>query len=472
MKKFFSLILTILFVIPAFAQRNDIICRLGIVYEISKDVNWGFNKHVVLGVIPYTSAELSGIRRNDIIESSVGIPTDSLSPKQIRILLNPVGGRTIKLTVSNLTLKSRELLVRKECKRRNSISESVLASAFSFYSLENTSVRSFVCPFKTQQTKDTVDFTVYRTYSFVSKEDTEAEVDKNIYGVLEKELDRYGLERNNEKPDMLVLAYYYSEENPNYKEAYIESEARNTKYCFDYYRSRMDKFPFCSTADSTNALYILKYGFRFIDQRIKPGRVLWECEAKEYLSEPYPLDEYARVFTPLMFRQYPYVRYKENVPFKISFKNYNYTGIHYDVKQMNRVMSVDENSPAAIAGIKSNDIIKMIDQKEMIASANEYVSAYHAFIKETMNYRDKSTMFTDANGFDKCMFWDINHYSEITEAFSRPEYLGTFSYLYKFAPYVTPPGNNMCTFLVERDGAAFEVNVRPIVRNHVMIELK
>ena len=136
MKKFFSLILTILFVIPAFAQRNDIICRLGIVYEISKDVNWGFNKPVVLGVIPYTSAELSGIRRNDIIESIGGIPTDSLSPKQIRILLNPVGGRTIKLTVSNLTLKSRELLVRKECKRRNSISESVLASAFSFYSLE------------------------------------------------------------------------------------------------------------------------------------------------------------------------------------------------------------------------------------------------------------------------------------------------------------------------------------------------
>lgn len=41
--------------------------------------------------------------------------------------------------------------------------------------------------------------------------------------------------------------------------------------------------------------------------------------------------------------------------------------------------------------------------------------SYRRFIAETMKYRDESTRYTDVNGFDKCMFWNIAHYNEIAK---------------------------------------------------------
>ena len=69
----------------------------------------------------------------------------------------------------------------------------------------------------------------------------------------------------------------------------------------------MEIFPFLNpTAAETEAEYLLQFGFRLIDQRDVPGRILWECEANELLEDSYRLDEYARIHAPLMCMQYPY----------------------------------------------------------------------------------------------------------------------------------------------------------------------
>ena len=58
-----------------------------------------------------------------------------------------------------------------------------------------------------------------------------------------------------------------------------------------------------------------------------------------------------------MCMQYPYTKYGRNVPFKVSKKTYNYTGISYDIDKLDQVVDVDRNSPDA-AGIRPRDIIE------------------------------------------------------------------------------------------------------------------
>ena len=232
---------------------------------------------------------------------------------------------------------------------------------------------------------------------------------------------------------------------------------------------QMKKAPAAAEAE---AEYLLQFGIRIIDQKDIPGRVLWECEANELLEDSYRLDEYARVHVPLMCMQYPYTKYGRNVPFKVSKKTYNYTGISYDIDKLDQVVDVDRNSPAYAAGIRPRDIIEKIGRHKMDHSAEEFSSAYKRFITNTMQYRDPKTMFTDANGFKYCMFWDVFKYPQIADASQSSDYLPAFSYLYYFAPYINPSGNNACTFNIKRGKTKLEVIIRPTIRSEVTVEIK
>ena len=146
--------------------QNRNVCRLGITYEVSQNVHWGKGKPVVTGIIPYSPAELAGIKVNDIILTIDGVQTMDISPDEITELLNPAGKNELLLTVANLSAPSKQILIKKECKRSNAITEEQLAVAFCMYSLETTSEREFVCPFKTTTTTDPVDFLQYKTFAF------------------------------------------------------------------------------------------------------------------------------------------------------------------------------------------------------------------------------------------------------------------------------------------------------------------
>ena len=105
-------------------------------------------------------------------------------------------------------------------------------------------------------------------------------------------------------------------------------------------------------------------------------------------------------------------------------------------------------------------------------SAEEFTAGYKNFISKTMKYRDPKTQFTDANGFKRCMYWDTFNYPKVADALQSSGNVGAFSYLYYYAPYVNPAGNNACTFDIKRGKNKMEIIVRPTIRREITVEIK
>ena len=101
-----------------------------------------------------------------MIEEINGVPVTEISVDEIPQLLNPAGRNDVLLTISNLSSPSKQVLVKKDCKKSNAITEDQLASAYAMYSLETTNEQEFVCPFKTTVTSDGVDFGNFKTFAF------------------------------------------------------------------------------------------------------------------------------------------------------------------------------------------------------------------------------------------------------------------------------------------------------------------
>ena len=121
---------------------------------------------VVTEITPYSAAERAGLQLYDIIEQIDGISVLEISPEEIDILLNPANKQSVTLAVRSTFDSQRLVVLPKECKSVNAISESQLAQAFNMYSLETTYERDFVCPFTITVTNDSVDFSQFRTYAF------------------------------------------------------------------------------------------------------------------------------------------------------------------------------------------------------------------------------------------------------------------------------------------------------------------
>jgi hypothetical protein len=69
------------------------------------------------------------------------------------------------------------------------------------------------------------------------------------------------------------------------------------------------------------------------------------------------------------------------------------------------------------------------------------------------------------------MFWDANKYSDVASAVKKSG-SGAFSYLYYYAPYVNPSGNNTCVFDIKRGKQKFKVSVQPVIKRSMRVELK
>lgn len=450
---------------------NKRVCRLGFTYDISQNSNWGKNNLVVTSVSPYSNAEKAGIQPYDIITHIESIPVSDVSNDEIAQLLNPANKRNIMLTIKSTSSPSREVILNKECKQINEISENQLAMAFNMYSLETTSEREFVCPFKTVATTDTVDFGQFRSYKFAAT-DENTELEANINRVIEKELAKKGFTNDEQNPDLLIQTFYYFDKNPNYVGP-NPIKLKQPVYRFNISRNKMEKVPFLDpSASESEAAYLLQFGIRIIDQKVSAGRVLWECEANELLEEAYHLEEYAQIHVPLMLMQFPYLKYKKNVHFTVSQCTYNYTGINYDMDKLSTVVSVDRNSPAHEAGVRAKDVIEGIEGQSTDYSIEEFTAAYRQFITNTMELRNPETRFTDSKGFSRCMYWDAFKYPQVNKAIQNPNNLTAFAYLYYFAPYINPTSNNAITFYVKQGTERKKIIIRPTIRTGIIIELK
>lgn len=454
-------------------QKNETICRLGFDYDISQSRNWGYNQLVVTKVYPYSSAELAGLKKFDIIDTINGIDVRTISDGEIEQLLNPAGQSEVVMTVKNLAHDSRQILIKKDCKKSLSISEDQLASAFSMYSLETTKEVDFTCPFKTTVTKDTVSFSQFKTFAFSPIDENNRELEEKINENIKNELTKKGMTVDVVQPDILIQTYYYFDKNPNYVGTNKIVVKKEAVYRYNLAHNKVEKFPFlASNTSESEAEYLLQFGIRLIDQKIQPGRVLWECESNELMETAYSLNDYAQAHTPLMFMQYPYVKYGLNVPYHISMKSYNYTGISYDINRLELISEVKRNSPAYEVGIRAKDVVEKIGRNKMGYTSEEFSKAYKQFITKTLSYRDPKTIFTDSNGFKYCMLWDVFKYPQVADAINEPDNLGAFSYLYFFTPYINPTGNNACTFVIRRGKEKKEVVIRPTIHTETTIEVK
>lgn len=454
-------------------QKNETICRLGFDYDISQSRNWGYNQLVVTKVYPYSSAELAGLKKFDIIDTINGIDVRTISDGEIEQLLNPAGQSEVVMTVKNLAHDSRQILIKKDCKKSLSISEDQLASAFSMYSLETTKEVDFTCPFKTTVTKDTVSFSQFKTFAFSPIDENNRELEEKINENIKNELTKKGMTMDVVQPDILIQTYYYFDKNPNYVGTNKIVVKKEAVYRYNLAHNKVEKFPFlASNTSESEAEYLLQFGIRLIDQKIQPGRVLWECESNELMETAYSLNDYAQAHTPLMFMQYPYVKYSLNVPYHISMKSYNYTGISYDINRLELISEVKRNSPAYEVGIRAKDVVEKIGRNKMGYTSEEFSKAYKQFITKTLSYRDPKTIFTDSNGFKYCMLWDVFKYPQVADAINEPDNLGAFSYLYFFTPYINPTGNNACTFVIRRGKEKKEVVIRPTIHTETTIEVK
>jgi hypothetical protein len=455
------------------AQKNGMSCRLGFSYEISSNNNWGKDKPVIMKVYPNSPAEVAGIKQNDIIEKIDGLSVTEISLDDVDSLLTATENSRISLTLCNFSDPARTVSVTKECYSNNALNENQLATAFAMYSVEDTHERLFICPFITTTTEEPVDFSQFRTYSFTEVEDTRiSKIETTVNETLRSELSKKGLQFDAANPDFLIQTYYTFDKNPNFKRKSKATAEELPVYRYDITRDKITKFPFYSSSTpESESEYILQFGLRFIDQRHVPGRVLWECEANELMNGPYSIAEYATIHIPLMCMQFPYVKYTRNVQYILAKKKYNYTGINYSIYQLNEIVSIDENSPAYKAGIMPHDIIDRIEEKRMDYTSEEFTAAYRAFIAKTLKYRDKKTLFTDANGFPNCMYWDTFKYIQIAKLFNDKKYMTAFSYLYNFEPYVNPSKNSSCTFYIRRGSEKLQFTLRPTLYSEKTIEL-
>lgn len=116
MKRAILSVLLLFAFLTGFAQNRNIY-RLGITYDISQSDHWGKSKPVITSVIPYSPAELAGIKTNDLIIAIDGVQTTDISPEEIGEMLNPAGKNEVLLTIGNLATPAKQVLVKKECKK-------------------------------------------------------------------------------------------------------------------------------------------------------------------------------------------------------------------------------------------------------------------------------------------------------------------------------------------------------------------
>lgn len=208
------------------------------------------------------------------------------------------------------------------------------------------------------------------------------------------------------------------------------------------------------------------------DKKLQKGRIIWECEANEFMNDSYSVENFAFVHIPLMCMQYPYMKYGRNVQFRLSKKKYNYTGINYSIDNISEIASIDPYSPAAKAGILPYDKIDAIADKRMDKTSKQFTSAYRLFLVNTLKLRDESTRFIDANGFPDCMYWDEFKYPQVVKEFNNKKNLTAFSYLFQYAPFINPAGNNTCSFKLKRGKEKLEFILRPEIRteNTIVVE--
>ena len=445
-----------------------IVCNYGFTYEISMQKNWGYLQPVVTSVNPNTSAEAAGIKVNDIIDKINDKPTKG---ENIETILGWIDNSKdkVQLTVSNLKEKNQNRSLVKQCRFNTSLTESDLASIYSFYSLEDVQTRAFNCPFKTSANQDR-DLLQYSSFGFATPDPNNLTLEKSINSFIQKYLEQKGLRYSERNPDLIIKTFYSHQSNPNFRNS-SQANKFPVECRYNVNKKTMENLPiyYNPLIHTNQARYFLKFGIRMTEGR-NNNVTVWECEANELLQSDYPIVDYAEFHIPLMFMQYPYPKTLEVARFYYSRSKYNYTGIRYNMDNLREITEIMPSSPAEIAGIQPGDIVEKINDIKLINNTKTADNNYKQFIYKTMRFRNQATQFTNAEGFSRCMYWDKLKYAQIYDEFRKPEFSTVFSYLFYFQPYINLSGTNIVSFDIIRDRKKSEIKIKPVIYSEEIFE--
>ncbi len=448
----------------ASAQAYDQTCYFGFSFEISDNNAWGYGEPVITQVDPYSNAAKAGLKPGDIIMEVNGKATYLRHYDLIASWLFEDNSNEVKFTIRNLNNTFKEVPVSRYCRNSDAVTESELADWYSLYSVEGNNTRHFSLPMVVRAYSE-VDFTDYYTYDFIFKEKT-TEIDDYIVHQIEKGLNRRGLTRDVNDPDILIQIYYSYEPNKNYRpDALSDSKIGEMRYDVDL--QRMVKVPVDSAktgADASNIKGSVHFGFQFFEKKyIQPGQLtqIWDVELQEYIAGDYSLQDYCQMHVPLMIAAYPYQSPTSEMKYSVDFKEYNYTGINFNRKDLCTIENVDKDSPAFAAGLREGDKVMSVNGIPFAHSAFDSKNAYADFVGETMAFRDISAGFYNDKVKDYSYPWYVDSYGKIGKEFRKKHYAAGMSYLFAFERYVNSKPSPELTFEIQRRGQAFSFKVVP-----------
>lgn len=473
MKYFIHVLLWLILSISVKGQTSDMVCNLGFKFEISKNSNWGEGEPVITEIYHGSPAEYAGLQVNDIILEVNGKGT-YLKPYNTIMSWFGEKDADMSLSVRNFKTTFKNYIIEKDCRLKNAINESQLAPVFSFYSIEDVQDRKFIIPVTTKENEE-VDFFNYRTYDFTSPDAATYEYDQRINAIFDRVLSEMGLTRDTEDPDFIIETYYSYKNNPLFKTNSSTYGSYQSVWRFDVRNKRMVKIPVYSPSEPIrvdDVAYYLNFGYRFYDRKfVTPGKriLVWESDVNEKLNANYGLLDYLEMNLPLILKKFPYSGNPNFATYHVKFIRYNYTGISYDMDDLKTVVAVAPGSPAALVGIRPGDIVIKVQDQSFNHDARSLSQTYRRFIAETMQFRDENTKYTDANGFQEAMFWDITHYYNIAKEVNKKRYRSAFAYLFNFNQYVDWTTPAAITFQIDRDGENVDYIIKPTINEHAYI---
>lgn len=439
-------------------QQNDQVCKLGLEYQRSNLNNWGKGYPVIISVQPNSTASKTGFKAQDIITSIDGINTKTLSDDQFnRLMLDTQKSHIVK--IQNYHGDNIEKVIMHDCKSSKTLTERHIAEAFAFYSLEDMNERRLTYPL-IFQTDSTFNFAYVKRYVFAASSPENKTRDNKINSIIRKYLNNLGLIETAENPDFIIDNYYSM--TPNSKVTPIPDMPSNS-WRYNFETSEMDHLPLLPIGiPKIAAPYSMNLGVKFTNAK-NNKQVLWKCEARELLSAPMSVEDYAGYVIPMMMIQYPFVRNGQYPTYRFGIHRYNYTGILYNKNDLGLIEDVIPNSPAFKAGLRKGDRINSINGIEMkYTDAPSLSKEYIKFIDNTNEYRDLKREFTNSDRLAHCRYWNSNFYKNIAKKFAKKKYNTIFSYLFFFRPYINRGENNQIIFNITRGNDILSFIVDPV----------